>query len=149
MGVNAAEQALGVEVATKIAAVVNLFKIQFPDAHADLKPWANDSGTRDLVDPDSIDIGFHLPGWSRRLQSRSMLVQIRFYQDSVTDARRAIGLEVVGFTHLGEQWRVSTVEQWRFVGEKQPVDEAKEKLKGVCRQILELFNGEPTGALED
>lgn len=146
---NAAEQALGVEVATKIAAVVNLFKIQFPDAHADLKPWANDAGTRDLVDPDSIDIGFHLPGWSRRLQSRSMLVQIRFYQDSVTGARRAIGLEVVGFTHLGEQWRVSTVEQWRFVGEKQPVDEAKEKLKEVCRQILELFNGEPTGALED
>jgi hypothetical protein len=148
MGVNAAEQALGVEVATKIAAVVNLFKIQFPDAHADLKPWANDAGTRDLVDPDSIDIGFHLPGWSRRLQSRSMLVQIRFYQDSVTQARRAIGLEVVGFTHLGEQWRVSTVEQWRFVGEKQPGDEAKEKLKAVCRQILELFNGESTGSLE-
>jgi hypothetical protein len=41
------------------------------------------------------------------------------------------------------------VEQWRFVGEKQPVDEAKEKLKAVCRQILELFNGEPTGVLED
>jgi len=140
--VNAAEQALGVEVATKIAAVVNLFKIQFPDAHADLKPWANDAGTREWVDPDSIDIGFHLPGWSRRLQSRSILVQIRFYQDALTHSRRAIGLEMVGFTHLGEQWRVSTVEQWRFVGEKQPVDEVKETLKGVCRQILELFNRE-------
>ncbi len=147
---NAAEQALGFEVATKIAAVVNLFKIQFPDAHADLKPWANDAGTREWVDPDSIDIGFHLPGWSRRLQSRSILVQIRFYQDSLTHSRRAIGLEMVGFTHLGEQWRVSTVEQWRFVGEKQPVNEVKETLKGVCRQILELFNGEPeaTGELE-
>jgi hypothetical protein len=147
VGVNASEQALGLEVATKIAAVVNLFKNQFPDAKADLKPWANDPGTRELVDPDSIDIGFHLPGWSRRLQSRSMLVQIRFYEDPLAESRRAvlgsaIGLEVVGFTHLGEQWRLSTVEAWRFVGEKQPVDEEKEKVKGICRQILELFNGE-------
>jgi hypothetical protein len=142
VGVNASEQALGLEVATKIAAVVNLFKIQFPDAKADLKPWANDPDTRELVDPDSIDIGFHLPGWSRRLQSRSMLIQIRFYDDPLAASRRAIGLEVVGFTHLGEQWRLSTVEAWRFVGEKQPVDEVKAQLKGVCRQILELFNGE-------
>jgi hypothetical protein len=145
--VNASEQALGLEVATKIAAVVNLFKIQFPDAKADLKPWANDPDTRELVDPDSIDIGFHLPGWSRRFQSRSMLIQIRFYDDPLAASRRAvlgiaIGLEVVGFTHLGEQWRLSTVEAWRFVGEKQPVDEVKAQLKGVCRQILELFNGE-------
>jgi hypothetical protein len=144
--VNASEQALGLEIATKIAAVVNLFKIQFPDAKADLKPWANDPDTRELVDPDSIDIGFHLPGWSRRFQSRSMLIQIRFYDDPLVASRRAvlgsaIGLEVVGFTHLGEQWRLSTVEAWRFVGEKQPVDEVKAQLKGVCRQILELFNG--------
>jgi hypothetical protein len=144
--VNASEQALGLEVATKIAAVVNLFKIQFPDAKADLKPWANDPDTRELVDPDSIDIGFHLPGWSRRFQSRSMLIQIRFYDDPLAASRRAvlgsaIGLEVVGFTHLGEQWRLSTVEAWRFVGEKQPVDEVKAQLKEVCRQILELFNG--------
>jgi hypothetical protein len=144
--VNASEQALGLEVATKIAAVVNLFKIQFPDAKADLKPWANDPDTRELVDPDLIDIGFHLPGWSRRFQSRSMLIQIRFYDDPLAASRRAvlgsaIGLEVVGFTHLGEQWRLSTVEAWRFVGEKQPVDEVKAQLKGVCRQILELFNG--------
>jgi hypothetical protein len=141
VGVNASEQALGLEVATKIAAVVNLFKSEFPDAKADLKPWANDPDTRELVDPDSIDIGFHLPGWSRRLQCRSMLVQIRFYDDPVAELRRAIGLEMVGFTHSGEQWRMSTIEAWSFGGEKQPVAEMKEKLKGVCRQMLELFNG--------
>jgi hypothetical protein len=143
VGVNASEQAVGLEVATKIAAVVNLFKIEFPDAKADLKPWANDPDTRQLVDPDSIDIGFHLPGWSRRLQSRSMLVQIRFYDEPEAAAKRAIGLEVVGFTHSGEQWRMSTIESWRFEGENQPVADMKEKLKGVCRQMLELFNASP------
>jgi hypothetical protein len=80
--VNAAEQARGLEVTSKIAAIVNLFKSEFPDAKADLKPWTNDPDTRELVDPDSIDIGFHLPGWSRKFQSRSILVQIRFYEDS-------------------------------------------------------------------
>src|SRR4028118_2411126 len=91
---NAAEQAKGLEVTTKIAAVVNLFKSQFPDAKADLTPWKNDPDTQELVDPDSIDIGFHLPGWSRKLQSRSILVQIRFYEDPSTATKRAIGIQV-------------------------------------------------------
>lgn len=138
---NAAEKAVGVEQATKIAAVVTLFKGQFPDARADLKPWHNDPDTRNLVDPDSIDIGFHLPGWSPRFQCRSILVQIRFYHDPLTEARRAIGLETVGFSFNGEQWRLSTVANWQFQGEVQPADPIKEKLKEFCRQVFELFNG--------
>ncbi len=59
---NAAEQANNVVVASKIASVVTLFKTQFPDARVDLKPWTNDPETREMVDPDSIDIGFPLPG---------------------------------------------------------------------------------------
>jgi hypothetical protein len=141
-GVNAAEQAIGLEVTAKIAALVNLFKAQFPDARADLKPWANDPDTRDLIDPDSIDIGFHLPGWSRSLQSRSILVQIRLYEDPVEASYRAIGIEAAGFTHSGEQWRLSTVEAWQFVGATQPTDVVKEKLKLFCRQVFELFNGD-------
>lgn len=140
---NAAEQAIGLTVATKIAAVVNLFKSHFPDAKADLKPWANDPDTRELIDPNSIDIGFHLPGWSRLLQSRSVLVQIRFHQDSDQEVRRAIGVEAAGFTHLGEQWRLSTIESWQFVGRTEPSDDLKEKLKQFCRQVFELFN-QPT-----
>lgn len=139
---DAAEQAIGVAIATKIAAVVNLFKSHFPDAKADLKPWANDPDTRQLIDPDSIDIGFHLPGWSRLVQSRSILVQIRFYTDPVTGARRAIGVEAAGFTHLGEQWRLSTVDNWQFVGKTEPVAAVQEKLKQFCRQVFELFNSE-------
>jgi hypothetical protein len=142
--VNAAEMAINLEFASKIAAVVNLFKHEFPDARSDLKPWTNDPQTRELIDPDSIDIGFHFPGISKSWRSRSILIQIRFYQDPVQDLRRAIGVEVAGFNHLGEQWRLSTVENWNFVGANHPSEEVGKKLKNVCRQILELFN-KPTG----
>ncbi len=137
---NAAEQAIGLAVATKIAALVNLFKSHFPDAKADLKPWSNDRDTRDLIDPDSIDIAFHLPGWSRTLQSRSVLVQIRFYDDPATDRRRLIGLEAAGFTHSGEQWRLSTIDSWQFRGQVEPNAAMQEKLRQFCRQVFELFN---------
>lgn len=136
---NAAEKAQGLEVTTKIAAIVNLFKSEFPDAKADLKPWKNDPDTRNLVDPDSIDIGFHFPGWSRRFQSRSILVQIRFYQDPLENYQRLIGLETAGFNYQGEAWRLSTVDHWQFVGQNLPAEEVKEKLKHFSRQVFELF----------
>ncbi|MCC3411382.1 MAG: hypothetical protein JGK24_23605 [Microcoleus sp. PH2017_29_MFU_D_A] len=137
---NAAEQARNIELASKIAAVVNLFKSDFPDVKVDLKPWMNDQDTRELVDPESIDIGFHFPGRSRLLQSRSILIQIRFYQDPVEGSRRAIGVEAAGYDHTGQQWRFSTVENWGFVGETEPAAESAEKLKHFCREILGLFN---------
>ncbi|MGB3612159.1 MAG: hypothetical protein WBA10_00085 [Elainellaceae cyanobacterium] len=147
---NAAEQAKSVDAASKIAAVVTHFKAEFPDARSDLKPWANDQETRSLVDPDSIDIGFHMPGYSRRLQGRSLLVQIRFYSDESStslfepdsDRRRAIGLEIAGFDHRGKQWQLSTVDQWQVLGNSAPVPELQEKLKRFCRQALALFNGQ-------
>ncbi len=137
---NAAEKVKNFELASKIAAVVNLFKSEFPELRVDLKPWMNDPDTRELVDPDSIDIGFHFPGVSRSFQSRSILLQIRFYDDPLDGCRRAIGVEAAGFDHTGTQWRFSTVENWQFVGDKLPSSVAGEKLKLLCRQILEVFN---------
>jgi hypothetical protein len=141
--VNAAEMATNLEFASKIATVVNLFKSEFPDARSDLKPWKNDPQTRELVDPDSIDIGFHFPGISKSWQSRSVLIQIRFYQDILNGSRRAIGVEVAGFSHIGEQWRLSTVENWSFVGTSVPSPQVGEKLKDFCRHVLEIFNSAP------
>jgi hypothetical protein len=138
--VNAAEQANSLEVASKIATVVNLFKAEFPDARSDLKPWANDPDTRELVDPDSIDIGFHFPGVSKSLQSRSILLQIRFHEDLETGDRRVIGIEMVGFNHRGKQWRLSTIENWAFEGESCPTPERSDKLKAFLRKVLELFD---------
>lgn len=137
---NAAEQATNLELASKIASVVNLFKSEFPDIRSDLKPWKNDPETRELVDPDSIDIGFHFPGRSKSFQSRSILIEIRFYQDPLNGSRSCIGVEAAGFDHRGKQWRLSTVEDWRCEGATAPEPEASEKLKQFCRQILNLFN---------
>jgi hypothetical protein len=140
LNVNAAEMGTSLEFASNIATIVNLFKREFPDAKSDLKPWQNDPDTRELIDPDSIDIGFHFPGISRSWRVRSLLFQIRLYQDPLHDSRRVIGVEVAGFDHLGEAWRLSTVENWRFVGRIQPSEEVGEKLKLFCQQILGVFN---------
>jgi hypothetical protein len=137
--VNASEQAKGVELASKIATIVNLFKTEFPDAKSDLKPWHNDPNTRELLDPDSIDIAFHFPGWSRRFQCRSMLVQIRFDRNLTEEKAKAIGLEIAGFTYDGESWRLSTVENWQIIGKNAPVEEVTPKLKQFCRQVFELL----------
>lgn len=137
---NAAEQAKSLETTSKIAAIVNLFKSEFPDARADLKPWANNAETREWVDPDSIDIAFHLPGFSRLFQSRSVLLQIRFHQDGVTNTRRAIGAELAGFDHRGKQWWLSTVENWMFEGNCSPVTDIGDRLKNFLRQALYLFS---------
>lgn len=137
---NAAEQATSLETTSKIAAIVNLFKSEFPDAKADLKPWMNDPDTQELVDPDSIDIGFHLPGFSRRFQSRSILLQIRFHDDATTGQRRAIGAELAGFGHQGKQWGLSTVHNWAFEGDCQPAADVGDTLKGFLQQALDLFN---------
>ena len=137
---NASERAKGLDITTKIASVVNLFKAQFPDVKVDLKPWKNDPGTRELVDPDSIDIGFHFPGWSRRIQCNSILVQIRFYKDPLEKTERFIGLETAGFSHVGQAWRFSTVENWQLLGQCQPATQVEDKLKTFSRQVFELFS---------
>ncbi len=134
---NAAEQATNVVLAGKIASVVSLFRSDFPDARVDLKPWANDRDTKEAVDPDSIDIAFHFPGWSRRWQSRSILIQIRFYTED--NDQRVIGLEAAGFDYRGKQWRLSTIEQWQIEGPVQPIPERAEQLRQFCRQVFELF----------
>lgn len=137
---NAAEQATSIEFASKIATVVRLFKVEFPDLRVDLKPWTNDKDTRSLIDPDSIDLGFHFPGVSRRFCCRSLLVQIRFHCDPDSQqAKRVIGIEVGGFDHRGKQWTFSTIHQWTFVGEGIPDATAGDRLKRCCRQVFDVF----------
>ena len=146
---NAAEQALGIEFATKIATVVGLFKSHFPDLRTDLKPWANDPETRDLIDPESIDIGFHFPGVSRAFGCRSLLIQIRLHQDMDSEVPRAIGLEVAGFDHSGQQWRLSTVQNWSYEGNQTPREDVGGQLKDCCRQVVDIFNSANTSVDTD
>lgn len=155
---NAAEQASSIEFASKIAAVVGLFKAEFPDLRADLKPWANDPDTRDLVDPDSIDVGFHFPGVSRLFQCRSLLVQIRLHSDPDDDDNqkppqlgkcRVIGLDLAGFDHRGKRWSLSTIDNWAFSGEVMPDPTCRERLRRCCRQVFALFNAPSTASESD
>ncbi len=136
---NAAEKANSIEFASKIATVVRLFKTEFPDLRVDLQPWANDRDTRSLVDPDSIDIGFHFPGVSRAFRCRSLLVQIRFYGDPESRRQRVIGLDIAGFNHQGKQWTFSTIHQWLFAGSAIPEETAGDRLKHCCRQVFDVF----------
>ena len=136
---NAAEQATNIELASKIAATVNLIKSELPDMRADLKPWTNDRDTRELIDPESIDLGFHFPGRSRRWQCQSILLQIRFHADPVGGLHRAIGVEAAGFDYQGRQWQFSTIDQWSFTGTA-PQPEMAEQFKAFCVQILALFD---------
>ncbi|NEQ98858.1 MAG: hypothetical protein F6K30_19415, partial [Cyanothece sp. SIO2G6] len=106
--------------------------------------------SRELVDPDSIDIGFHLPGFSHRFQSRSILVQIRLCGDRELTAQpdpdnaldsRAIGTEIAGFDHRGKQWQLSTIDRWQVEGNASPSSDIQDKLRRFCRHVFELFNG--------
>ena len=137
---NAAEQATSIEFVSKIATVVRLFKLELPDLRVDLKPWANDQDTRSLVDPDSIDIGLHFPGVSRLFCCRSLLLQIRFYDDPDSQSKRVIGMEIGGYDHRGKQWTFSTIHQWRFMGETVPEEKAGDRLKKCCQQVFDVFS---------
>lgn len=130
---NAAEKARTIELATKIASTVTLFKQSFPDAKADLRPWLNDPDTNQLVDPDSIDLSFNFPGVNRQIPSRAILVQIRF-SDS-----KMIGIEVSGYGHQGKQWSFSTVADWEFHGTQMPPLSFAHKLKQFARDLFKLF----------
>ncbi|MDR5640251.1 hypothetical protein RHJ63_03240 [Thermosynechococcus sp. JY1334] len=140
MTVNAAEQAVTVQMASKLGAIVHLFKQCNADLRADLHPWADDPHTRNLVDPDSIDIGFHLPGWSRRWQARSLLLQIRLYCDPDSPQRRAIGLDIVGFSYMSEQWRFSSIGAGVFSGNNLPSEDLQQQLRSISQKILAVLN---------
>ncbi|MGF1603930.1 MAG: hypothetical protein ACFCU8_18315 [Thermosynechococcaceae cyanobacterium] len=128
---NAAEQATSPETAAKIAAIVNLFKQQFPKVKANLKPWTNDPETREWVDPDSIDLGFNLP-------AGQTLIQLRLQN------RRLLGIEVVCFGPFGsERWKFSTIGNWKFLGQTPPPPGFQAELKQICKEIFTLFNPEP------
>ncbi|MGF1460971.1 MAG: hypothetical protein ACFBSG_18330 [Leptolyngbyaceae cyanobacterium] len=137
---NAAEQAISIEFTSKIATVVRIFKLEFPDLRVDLKPWTSDRDTRSLVDPDSVDIGLHFPGVSRLFQCRSLLLQIRFYEDPDSQLKRLIGMEVGGYDHRGKRWTFSTIHQWSFIGDVVPDKAVGDRLKKCCQQVFEVFD---------
>ena len=75
--VNAAEQVHSAASAKALASVLSLVRKHFPEVSANLMPWRDDPQTRKWFEDETIDIAFHFPGWSPRVQCRSFLMQLR------------------------------------------------------------------------
>ena len=70
--VNASESVESVEQRHALASVVTLLRHHFPAAQENLTPWRDDPQTRLWSEPESLDLAFHFPGWSPRLQCRDL-----------------------------------------------------------------------------
>ena len=76
VGVNAGESLQSMFQVGAVATAVMLVRRQFPAAEPNLRPWRDDPQTRRWHEPESLDLAFHFPGWSPRLECRSLLLQL-------------------------------------------------------------------------
>jgi hypothetical protein len=138
---NAADQARSLELAQAIASAAVLFRGHFPDARANLTPWRDDPLTRAFAEQESLDLSFHLPGWSPRSQCRSFLVQLRLERAPAAAAGlpRLLGVTIRGLTYESERWRLATVGDWAAIGSHPPQPAVLEGLRAFCRELFDLF----------
>ena len=130
--------------AQAIASVAALFRAHFPDARANLAPWRDDPLTRAFAEQESLDLSFHLPGWSPRSQCRSFLVQLRLDGPpgrSRPERPRLLGVTIRGLTYESERWRLATVGDWQPSGSHLPQAEVAQKLQQFSRELFDLFGG--------
>ena len=145
---NAGESVQSVAQMQALASTVTLVRQYFPAARPNLKPWRDDAQTREWSEPESLDLAFHFPGWSPRLECRSLLMQLRFCP-SQSDSLQLLGVLLRGMTYDGERWRLATVGDWQPVGSHLPQAEQTQYLKQICRDLFDLFQsaGSATDAL--
>ena len=141
LGVNAGESIRSVEEARVLASTVTLVRRHFPAATANLRPWRDDALTREWSEPESLDLAFHFPGWSPRLQCRSLLMQLRLSGSEAESPKHLLGVLMRGMTYDGERWRLATVGEWHPVGSHLPQPDQVRQLREICRDLFELFGG--------
>ena len=122
-----------------VASIVTLVREQFPAAKPNLQPWRDDDQTRQWDEPESLDLSFHFPGWSPRLQCRSLLFQLRFQNNEGDEAQKLLGVLIRGMTYDGERWRLATVGDWSPEGSHLPQAEQAAQLRQMCRDLFLLF----------
>ncbi len=125
VGVNPGESLQSVFQVGAVATAVMLDRRQFPAAEPNLRPWRDDPQTRRWSEPESLDLAFHFPGRSPRLECRSLL----------------LGVLMRGMTYDGERWRLATIGDWRPEGAHLPQEKQVEQLRLICREMFELFDG--------
>ncbi|WP_415399135.1 hypothetical protein [Synechococcus sp. W4D4] len=136
---NAGDQARSLELAQLIASVAGLFRQYFPDARANLRPWRDDPQTRAFEDEQTLDLSFHLPGWSPRSQCRSFLLQLSLSGGVASAKPRLLGVTIRGLTYESERWRLTTLGEWLPAGTHPPVESVTLKLKQFCAELFDLF----------
>ena len=140
--VNAAAAVHSVALAQALASSVTLVRRQFPAAQPNLSPWRDDSCTRHWDEATTLDLAFDFPGWSPRLQCRSLLLQLRLKSEAEgTDSScpSLLGVVMRGMTFEGERWRLATVGDWLPAGPHLPQPDQVEQLQLICRELFEVF----------
>jgi len=140
--VNAAAAVHSVALAQALATSVTLVRRQFPAAQPNLSPWRDDASTRLWDEAATLDLAFDFPGWSPRLQCRSLLLQLRLKpEEGRTDSScpSLLGVVMRGMTFEGERWRLATVGDWLPAGPHLPQRDQVEQLQLICRELFEVF----------
>ena len=138
---NASDQAQSLDLAQAIASAAALFRGHFPDARANLSPWRDDPLTRAFAQAESLDLSFHFPGWSPRLECRSLLVQLQLESAPAGGRPRLLGVLIRGLTYESERWRLATMGDWQPSGTHRPHPAVTEALQEFCRELFGLFTG--------
>ena len=141
---NAGESVHSVARMRAVASTITLVRRQFPAAQASLSPWRDDPQTRHWQEAESLDLAFHFPGWSPRLECRSLLLQLRLKPQAAADVAAApelLGVLMRGMTFDGERWRLATMGDWQPEGTHLPQPAQAEQLRGICRDLFDLFAG--------
>ena len=137
---NASESVRSVAQVRAVASILNLVRKQFPAAKPNLRPRRDDAKARQWDEPESLELSFHFPGWSPRLQCRSLLLQLRFQNNESDEGVKLLGVLVRGMTYDGERWRLATVGDWSLEGSHLPQAEQAAQLRQMCRDLFLLFD---------
>ena len=140
--VNAAAAVHSVALAQALASSVTLVRRQFPAAQPNLSPWRDDSCTRHWDEATTLDLAFDFPGWSPRLECRSLLLQLRLKLEEggmASSCPSLLGVVMRGMTFDGERWRLATVGDWLPAGPHLPQPDQVEQLQLICRELFEVF----------
>ena len=139
MALNAAEQVENIDYVEVLASSGNLLKNYFPGASIDFSPWREDPNTRLWYEDDSLDLAILFPGWSPKLQCRSLLIQLRVLKNQSKESPCLLGVILRGVTFHGERWRLATIGDWELTGSHLPHSSAMELLQSLCRDLFALF----------
>lgn len=124
-----------------LASALNIVRNHFPAARPNLRPWRDDPQTQRWNEKDTLDVSFHFPGWSPRLQCSSLLLQLSFQTHFFDPPSPLMGVLMRGMTLDGERWRLVSLGDWKLEGLYLPQTIERHKLQQICRELFDLFDG--------